>query len=225
MLRKIKNIVLVICTFFLLQNNILGLTYGGCEYSEISTLKSYLSNLNFSYDYYTVDEQIYFSVTINNIVPGMYFVDSRTDKVYNYSDSIDGEIIISGYKGTSGNYKFYSSLNDCPGVKLGVKYYKFPSYNKYYKDPLCEANANYSLCQKWADVKYSYSEFEKLINDYNKKKNEIVENQENEIIYEQTFFDAFVKFYIDYYYFILIGIIVICITAMIISKKKNSFDL
>lgn len=225
MSKKIKYIILVVGSFFILQNNILSLTYGGCEYSEISKLKSYVSNINLSYDYYLSNNQIYFRVTINNIVPGIYFIDSQTDKKYTYYDSVDGEIIISDYKNATGNYKFYSELSKCPGVKLGTKYYKLPTYNKYYTDPLCENNRNYSLCQKWVDVKYSYSEFKKLINDYNEKKEEMLEEQEHEIIYEQTFFDDLVKFYIDYYYFILIGIIIVCVIAMIISKKKNSFDL
>jgi hypothetical protein len=158
-------------------------------------------------------------------VPGIYFIDSTTDKRYSYYDSVDGVITISGYSVTSGAYKFYSDLSECYGIKLGNRYFKLPVYNKYYNDPLCKQNPNYSLCQKWVKVIYSRDEFESMINKYKNSKEKDEQEQNNEIIYKKTYLDMFVKFYVDYYYILLIGIIAICITIMIINRKKNRFDI
>lgn len=223
--KKMKYILVTIVAFLIFNLDSDALTYGGCEYSEISRLKSIVSNVNISYDYYIRNNQVYFNVTINNITPGIYFVDSQTGLKYEYSNTVDGEITINDYKNTTGHYKFYSGLSECYGVKLSNKYYTLPTYNSYYGDPLCEDNKNYSLCQKWAKITYSYSEFEKLIYDYNNKEQVLPKEDEIKPIYQQTYLDIFAKFYIKYYYFILIGIIFICVTVMIISKKKNSFDL
>lgn len=225
MKKILKTIILSFILQFVFCYKIEGLTYGGCEYDKISRLKSFVSNINLSYHYYKENNDMYFGVTITNIVPEIYFVDSKTGIKYNYYDSVDGEIVINNYQGFSGNYSFYSSLEQCYGVKLGNKYYSFPDYNYYYETPLCKENPNFSLCQKWIKVTQSYTELEETINEYNEKNNIIEDKEEIKAEYKQTYIDLIVKIYVKYYYFILIGIIAICVTVMIISKKKNSFDL
>ena len=223
-----KNLKMIIISCVLLLGfycKVHGLTYGGCEYDKISRLKSFVSNVNLSYHYYKNNGDVYFGVTITNLVPEIYFIDSKTGIKYDYYNSIDGEIVINGYQNYSGNYSFYSSNSQCYGIKLGNKYYSFPNYNNYYETPICKENSNFSLCQKWVKVTQSYSELEKIINKYNEK-NDIIENEEEiKTEYKQTYVDFLVKIYVRYYYYILIGIIVICVSIMIISKKKNSFDL
>lgn len=201
------------------------LTYGGCEYSEISRLKSLVSNVNLTFDYYIKNNEVYFNITINNIVPEVYFVDSVTGKTYTYASTNNGEIIIRDYKKTSGSYKFYSALSNCYGIKLSNKYYQLPTYNRYYNDPLCQQNRNYSLCQKWAKVNYSYSDFKNSIEEYNRQKNNKDDELINSIVYEKTVLDKIVDFYTKYYYIILISIIVICVVVMTISRRKNRFDI
>jgi hypothetical protein len=225
MKKNIKHIILLITLFFAFSYKCMSLTYGGCEYSQISRLKSLVSNVNLSYDYNVINNTVYFNVTINNLVPEVYFIDSHTGKTYYYSDSLDGEIVIKNYQNISGDYKFYSALNQCYGVKLGNKYYTFPSYNYHYETTLCQENKNFSLCQKWIKVNYTYDELKEIIDEYNEKKNFIDEDQKIDTEYKETYLDILVKIYIKYYYFILIGIIVICVILMIINKKKNSFDL
>lgn len=224
MKKYIKKIVLIVVCFLLNSFYVNALTYGGCEYSKIARLKSIVSNVNISYDYYIKDGSAYFNVTINNITPDIYFVDLKTSKTYTYNNTQNGELTIYGYTGSGGNYRFYSALSECYGVKLADKYYKFPSYNVYYYDKLCDENPSFGLCKKWINVNYSYDEFVELLNQY-KDKNNIKDNDVNEIIYKPTIFDKFIKFYVKHYYFMLIGIIVVCITIMVISRKKNRFDL
>lgn len=224
MKKSISFIIVTIITLFVAFET-KALTYGGCEYSEISRLKSIVSNINLSYDYYIKNNEAYFNVTISNLVPGVYFVDSQTGITYNYNNTLDGEITINNYKNLAGNYKFYSAINECYGVKLGNKYYSFPSYNYYYDMPICKENKNFSLCQKWVKVTHSYNDLKKIIDDYNRKSELIEENEKIETEYKETYIDLVVKFYIKYYYIILIGIIVVCVVIMFINKKKNSFDL
>ena len=225
MRKKIFYIVFFGVLLLSFNFNVKSLTYGGCEYSQISRLKSYISNINISYDYYMVNNVPYFNVTINNMVPGIYFVDSVTDKKYEYSNSNNGEIIIRDYRNSKGSYKFYSALPNCYGIKLTNKYYSFPNYNKYYESEICKLNKNHSLCQKWVKITYSYDELETKINKYNEKKEETEMQEEPIVIYEKTMLDSFVEFYVKYYYIILLAIIIGCVAAMVINRRKNKFDI
>lgn len=201
------------------------LSYGGCSYSEVSKLKSFVSNVNISYEYHIYDNKAYFDLIVNNIVPGVYFVDSYTGKNYNYIDTNDGEIILYNYDNFKGSLDFYSDLGQCYGLKLGTKYYKFPQYNIYYEDSLCLENKGFSLCQKWQTTTYSYSEFKSKIEEYNKNiENEQIE-QESQVEYQKSGLDKFVEFYTKYYYILLGTIIVVCVSIMVISSKKNKFDI
>ena len=201
------------------------LTYGGCAYSDVARLKAFVSNINISYDYYIQNNKAYFNIKLTNIVPGIYFEDSQTGNKYSYENTNNGEIVIYNYTNTNGNYKFYSSLNECYGVKLGNKYYTLPTYNIYYEDVLCKENPNHSLCQKWIKMNYSYDEFKGIIDKYNLEKDDTTLENEKDVIYEKTYLNLLVDFYIDYYYIILLSIIAICVVIMIINTKKNKFDI
>ena len=222
---KRKILFFVICIITIINCNCQALSYGGCSYSEISKLKSFVSNINLSYDYYIYDNKAYFNLTLNNIIPNVYFEDSHTGRIYNYSDTNEGEITIYDYENLNGNLNFYSSIEECYGIKLGTKYYKFPQYNVYYGDSLCLENQNFSLCQKWQNVTYSYSEFKNKIEEYNKLTENTEEEKEEYIEYQKTILDKFVEFYTKYYYILLSGIIVVCVVIMFISSRKNRFDI
>jgi len=223
-MKKIVYFILMIVFSCLLFFNVKALSYGGCEYSEIAKLKSFVSNINITYDYYIEGNTAYFDITINNLIPGIYFVDSVSDKKYTYNDSIDGELIIRGNSQTNGHYKFFSAKQECYGLKLSNKYYNLPSYNIYYNEPLCKQNPNFSLCQKWMKVNFSYSELNQKFQEYNLSKNKINDNNIS-VFYKKSILDKIIEFYIKYYYIIFISIIVICIIAMTISRRKNRFDL
>ena len=201
------------------------LTYGGCEYKTISRMRSLISNINISYDYKIVNNKAYFDVTITNLFPDVYFVDSYDRKKYTYSDANNGEMVIKNYPINSGSYKFYSNLSDCYGVSLATKYYKFPSYNIYYDSDTCKEIPNFSLCQKWVSVNYSSSEFAKLVEDYKDGLKEDIKEEEKKIQYEKTSLDELVNFYINNYYYFLTAIIVVCLAIMIITRRKNRFKL
>ena len=215
-----KILFLLICLF---GSSVSVLSYGTCDYFEISRMKSLVTNINLSYDYKIIDNEVYFDVTLNNLTNDIYFYDTVTQKNYYYSDTINGEITITNYKTNSGSYKFYSNASGCYGNSLGTKYYEFPVYNKYYNDPLCQDIPNYSLCQKWGYVSYSYDEFEKMVNEY---KTVIPDEEEKNVVeHKKTFLEKLVDIYIDYYYYFLGGLILLCSVVIVINNKKNSFKL
>lgn len=220
----IKKIIIVLMAFFIGRLNILAITYYGCDYSSISRLKSLVNNVNISYTYHESDSKIYFDVTLSNITDDLYFYDALTDREYHYSDTNNGEITINNYTEYSGNYIFYSNLSDCVGTKIGNKYFNFPRYNNYYNDPVCESVPNFSLCQKWVDNNYNYSEFIRKVEEYKDNLNKKPDSKP-QIEYKTTWVDKLVSLYTKYYYLILLFIILVCSLIIFISRKRNSFNL
>lgn len=219
-----KKIIIALILLFVCNEKINGLTYRGCDSSTISRLKSFVSNINLSYEYRIDNNITYFNVTVSNIPNGTYFIDTKTSKTYYYSDTNNGELIIRDYTGESGSYKFYSNVGECKGILLGVKYYKFPIYNIYYKHKLCSDVPNFRLCQKWVDKIYPLYQFENQIQEYKSNLNKDDIN-EGTIVYEKNLFSKIVEFYVKYYYLILGVIIIACWLIIIINKRKNSFKL
>ncbi len=219
-MKKIMLFLLICCFSF----SVSALTYGGCDYSSVSRMKSIVTNINLSYDYKIINNEAYFDVTLNNLTEDIYFYDTATQKKYYYNDTINGEIVIFNYKITSGSYKFYSAKNECYGISLGTKYYNFPVYNKYYNNELCKDIPNYSLCQKWGYVNYSQEEFEEMVLEY-KNSTPIEEEQSINLEYKKTFLEKIIDIYIKYYYLFLGALILICSIIIIINNKKNQFKL
>ena len=219
-----KKILLLIALILFYCNNVSAVNYGGCDYSAISRMKSIVKNINVSYDYHIVDGVAYFDVTLTNITPDLYFVDSLGEKYYTYSSTEEGEIIITNYT-SSGNYRFYSNVDECYGISLGTKYYTLPTYNKYYESDTCKEIPNFSLCQKWASVNYSEEKFESLALSY---KNTIKEEEEipDDVVKKSNgAFDKIAELYINYYYYFLGGIIIACSTIIIIKRRNDKFKL
>ena len=219
-----KKILFLIVLLLFQKNNVRALTYGGCDYSSVSRMKSLVNNINISYDYRIIDNVAYFDVTLNNITPEMYFWDTLTNETYTYADTQNGEITIHNYTGTSGNYKFYSAMSDCYGTALGTKYYSFPNYNIYYTNALCSDIPNYSLCQKWVKINYSYDKFEKIIFAYKDSLNS-QEPIEEQVEYKDNILNKIVEFYVSYYYYFLVAVILICGIIILIKRKKDKFKL
>ena len=63
-MKKVIYFIVFLFIVFGAKMNIEALSYGGCEYSEISKLRSYVSNINISYDYKT---SIYEDSDIENV--------------------------------------------------------------------------------------------------------------------------------------------------------------
>lgn len=217
-----KKILLIIIMILFGMSSVKSLTYGGCDYSTVSKFKSLVSNINIYYDYHISGNQAYFDITLTNITPNMYFLDMEKNITYTYNDTNNGEITIKGYSNQSGSYKFY--LQECNNVLLGTKYYKFPTYNIYYNDPLCSDIPNYSLCRKWVDINYSYDEFERRVEEY-KSRVEEEDLKPTNIEYHKSILEIIADIYVNYYYYFFIAIILVCGSIIFINRRKNKFKL
>ena len=215
-----KIIFILMITFVLNLSNV----SAKCSYKEISRMKKLVSNVNVAYDYKITDNFAKFDLTLTNLQPDIYMYDFVNNRNYYYYETLNGEITISDYLVKSGNIKFYSANPACYGLFLGTKYYKFPTYNIYYNDPLCDGINNFSLCQKWVSNTYDYNKFKNLIYEYKKNLSEI-ENETIRVEYEKSLLNKIVEFYVKYYYYILVFIIVICSIIIVIDRRKNSFKL
>lgn len=217
-----KRLLFLIILLFISIRSVSSLTYGGCDYSTISRLKSLVTNVNISYDYYIENNRVFFNVTLVNITPGMSFKDSLTKNVYRYEDTNNGEITITGYTGDSGNYKFYSTIPGCEKILYGTKYYKFPIYNEFYNDPFCSGK-DIDVCKKWVKSKITSQEFTKYIENYEKEQEKIKEEEKNNEIHNKGLFDYISDVYVKYYYLILPLIIIACSLAIYVKRKKDRF--
>lgn len=217
-----KKIIFITLLLVLSITHVNAMTYGGCDYSIVARLKKIVNNINLSYDYKMVNGMPNFSITINNVVEGMYFLDTNTGLKYYYKDTKNGEITINNYLGHSGAYKFYADLQNCSNVTLGSKYYDFPSYNYHYNSELCKEIPNFSLCKKWVSVNLTEDELKKEIEKY-RNKGEVIEKEEP--VSEFSLLNYIIELYTTYYYYIFIAIIFICGIIIIIKRRKDSFKL
>lgn len=220
-----KKILFLIITIIFYSSGVKALTYGGCDYSTISRLKSIVSNINISYDYHIENNKAYFDVTLTNITPDLFFEDSLNNEVYMYEDTNSGEITIRNYSTLSGNYQFYSANKNCYGFVLTTKYYKFPTYNPYYTRDICNDISNFNLCQKWTSVSYTEEEFQKKVLEYKNSLSNKDKNDDQSIEYEPDFLDKVVEFYINNYLYFLGGVIIVFGLIIIISRKNSKFKL
>ncbi len=188
-----------------------------CQFSEIARLKKIASNVNLSYDYVEKNGSVVFSVNLLNLYKDLYFVDETDNKVYKYSKN---ELTLSKYKsGQTVKYTFYSTNPDCtdPLVTLRVV---LPTYNEFYKDPVCIGAETYSLCQKWSSHGLSYDEFVANVTKYKEDLNIKQEESKAEKAEQNSFINVLISLLTDYYIVIILFFIVL-VTSIVIYKRRN----
>ena len=190
-----------------------------CSFSEIARLKKIASNINISYDYKIVNDDALFEITLVNLNKELYITsDNRT---YNYKSDV---LKIDNYKsGTTVKFYVYPTDRDCSDELLRTINIVLPKYNSYYDDEICVGIENYSLYQKWSTHNLSYTEFVKQVNLHKESLNKdvIVDIKQEE---NSSVFNAIFQFLIDYYYIILIILIITSgIGIYIINKKSDIY--
>lgn len=220
-MKRIKVILFVFSLLMIMP----ALVNAQCEYSEKSKLQSLAGNLNFSYNYKEIgtgiDSSVDFNIIISNLVPELYIVDQTNVKVYNYNNSSD--IMINGYNsGSTIQFIVYGNTDNCRGIELITNYVTLPSYNRFYKDPICNDVSNYKLCNRWTKVDLSHSEFIKRVEKY---KEQIKDEQTTVIEEEISLIEKMMMFLLDYGVYLFGGIIVICSVLIFYFKRKDDFDL
>ena len=196
----------------------------GCDYSLVSRLKKYASNVNVIYDYRIENNEAIFSVTFNNIVSEIYIHDEVTGANYYFENTNNGELVINDIKNIKKlKYKVLSRNGECNDELLLTHYITLPVYNKYSTDPLCEGLENYKLCYTFLDTDISYDEFKQKIEEYKKEK-PAEKEEEKKKISEKSNWDKFLDFMVKYGIYI-VAIIAILITILSIRRsRKNQFD-
>ena len=221
-MRKIKLILLFVLFIPVVVN---ARSRTDCDYTLLSRLKKTASNINVSYTYKEENENVLFIVTINNLTSDMHLKDNITNKIYNYDNTNNGELVISGYSNIKKiTYTIYSSNQGCIDETLITKIINLPTYNKYYKYPECNGLENYKICKKWSSYNESYEEFLNDIKELTKEeiKEDITQKEQEEY---NTILDIIGNLYIKYYYLILVPIIVGGLIIIIIQRRKNRFKL
>lgn len=217
-----KKILLFI--LLLLPSMVLARSKTKCDYTLVSNLKKLTSNVDVTYTYRIDDIYVYYDITLSNIQPDMYFIDTINDKTYYYSDTVNGEITLKDYYSGKVTYSFYSNNNECLNEKLGVKTVNLPYYNSYYEFSECEGLENYKLCQRWSKFDGTYDDFLNSIDRYNDYSygEEYFDNKLN-------WFDKLIGFYIKYYYILLPLTIMVFVGILYfvryIKNRLNRFDI
>lgn len=190
-----------------------------CKFSEISKYKSLASNITTFYEYEENENGVTFSITLVNLSEELYIVDATTGEVYQYGNS---EMTISGYSpSTTVKYAVYTTNENCSDQLLYTIRVVLPDYNPYYKDDVCIGAADYLYCQKWYKHNLDYDTFVEKVNDY--KKVEVIEPVIDPVIGDEYgLIDAIVDILAEYYYVVLIAIIIICGTIIYITDKKSN---
>src|SRR5574344_54816 len=194
-----------------------------CNYTELAEVRKIASNIQFSYEpYYSIESGIYsevrFKINMANINSNIYIKD--VDKIENYYYNKNIVITKNNYiPGAAYRFEIYSNTEMCQSVLLLTNYVTLPSYNRYAESEVCLGAESYYLCNKWQALNMSYDEFQKKVAEY-KKVPEVEEEPVIEI--ELTTKEKILKFIYNNYYYILAGIITICVTTMfIINAKEN----
>lgn len=209
-----KKIVVILSIFMITCPNIVK---AECTTSEKIMLSKMLNNIQITPIFQENTEK--FNIIISNITPSLYFRDMVTKTNY---ESTGGEVILYDINpNQSYRLKFFSALPGCYGDALTSKYVTLPSYNKYYKDPLCENLGEYKFCQKWVNYNASREQFEAEAKSIEKKYVEVDDGGKPEEV--KGFYDYLWEIYETYYYFVLPVVIIAGIIMIHRLRKKEDF--
>lgn len=186
-----------------------------CDYKDVAKYKKIASNINYSYEYEEINDDVVFHVTLVNLNESLYLKDSNNN-TYNYTSN---QIVVDAKSGENLIFYVYPTDSYCEDKFIYTLRIKLPTYNKFYKDPICSGIENYSLCDKWSTHNLSYEKFIQNVTSYkeNLKKEDIIEKEET-----NSLFYYLIKFLTKYYYLFLIAIIIFCSTIIYFRSKGNN---
>ncbi len=196
---KILVLLLIFCSPIIVEAE-------ECSDREIVNLKKLASNVNYAYEYYEVQNKMYFDITINNVYKDIYVLNLANNKKYT-SEEIKLQKISDGQVITLEVY-----AKNCQNELLTKKTITLPTFNKYFDNPLCEDIHEYKYCSRWGKYSIDESELEKYTKEY---KNKIETITDEKTIKYQTDIKGF------YVFVALILLILILILLSIFKRKKN----
>jgi len=198
---------------------------------DCSSLRSYIGNVNISYEYKMINNKPQFTITLTNLTNNLMVYDEVSREFYcnvkKCSKKFSGnELKIVTNK--TGFYKFSFYNLNCGQESLGSKSVNLPVYNPFYKDKLCKGLESYKQCQRWSGYSANRKKFEndiKQIKEDIAKRNQIKEEPKKE---DKTWYKIFLEVLLDYWWlFVIILSIIIALCYFIIAqrkKKEYNFD-
>ena len=220
----------LICLFFfsilLMPSHVLAVSNNDCSFTLLSDLKKIANNVDISYEYHIVDDEVSFDVTIANITEDIYFKLFGSNISYHYSDTDNGVITFKNYVSGVHKFAFYSENSECANERLSIRTVDLPYYNKYYDYEICSKVPNYKLCQKWVKYDGTFEDFSNSVKKYIKS---LKNGNDVDEIKEISLFDKIVYFVLNYYYLILpiAALLIVGIMKLVkyIKFRKNRFDI
>lgn len=202
-----KKILLILLLVLSIQN----VEASKCSNQNLSYLKERAQFMSY---YYLPTEDNKFNVVFYNVIDD--FAIMLNNNIYDVQNQ---EIIIPSLNpGEKLEFKVLSKvLGICYKKEIKIFYINLPSFNQYYSDPICE-NQDYYLCNKWVFNKYSYEEFIKQVTNY---KNKASEQPKIDEIEQPDKSNLLINFITNYYWVILLLVIVVCVISIYKLNKKN----
>ncbi len=189
-----------------------------CSDDMLNNYVTLSNNINYYYTYKESNDTAIFNITFNNLY-GRFVIENTSDgNLYYKGDNLT----INNFKsGKEYVFNVYPS-NVCSDRKVRTIHVKFPNYNKYYKNELCNGIEKYKLCQKWQEVNISLDKFEKQVDEYKESIKPSIEEQpeETETLLQKVRY-YLIKIYTSYYFIFLPFII---ISLVIIIYKLDQKD-
>ena len=134
------------------------------------------------------------------------------------------EIVIENVKpGKYLKFLVYGNIDNCREEKVTTIYVTLPSFNKYYTDELCRNIPDYSLCNKWANIKMTHEKFTQKVQAY--LDSLIVSSENTASENQESVFEIIIAFLAKYSLIIFGSIIIICAGLIFYLVRKDDFDL
>lgn len=228
-----KYLLLIICLLTLNVNHVYA---ESCDNEDILRLKKLARKVEITYEqdiqqYYEDDLQEEFTIydsyiiSIKGLTKEIYGVEM--DLLIRFFNKESEENVVSLPYFGPGIRKIEIRSVNCNDEVLYTKKIKLPKYNYYSQDPLCEgiSGEDLAVCDEWYSGELDSVILEKKVEQYKKS----LQSNKSETKEEQTIktkINNTLKFLLDNYVYLIIGIVVIVIiTAIIIFAKRKRSDL
>lgn len=192
-----------------------------CPNAKKVTYQEMATNIAYTYEAADVNGTSVFTLTFSNVFSSLALRNARTGKwIYPKNN----EVVIKGLKAnTSYRYDVFAvDGRGCDNLAIYTINVNLPYFNKYYSDPLCKGIEDYSLCMKWANVKYPYEEWQKKVTAYKesliKEKEPTPSEKRNNIL--EKIVDAYGKVYYIIFPILIIGG---SVWIYVYNKKRELF--
>lgn len=171
------------------------------------------------------DEQGKYTGKYNIIFKGFtkdfYIKEKNTGIIYAYNSVQDGNLIVKNIEG--GNLEFNIYYQRCSDEHMRTIKYNLPKYNYYSDSPLCEgiSESELEICGNWYRGELTEESFNEQINKYREE----LEQKQLEEQSKDTILNRIKNYLIEYYIYIISGIILIVIIVSLIVFRKKQYSL